>query len=109
MEQEMKFEQQMKKLQEIVEKLEKGDVDLDESIHLYEEGLKLSKGIRGQLDGFEKKIGELIAEHDLLSEDGMLIIESSSGTEVELSGLSRIREKTYKTTRFTFFERLENQ
>ncbi len=59
--------------------------------------------------GFEKKIGELIAEHDLLSEDGMLIIESSSGTEVELSGLSRIREKTYKTTRFTFFERLENQ
>ena len=59
MEREMKFEQQMKKLQDIVEKLEKGDVELDESIRLYEEGLKLSKALKEQLDGFEKKIAEL--------------------------------------------------
>ena len=52
MEREMKFEQQMKKLQDIVEKL-------DESIRLYEEGLKLSKALKEQLDGFEKKIAEL--------------------------------------------------
>ena len=48
-----------KKLQEIVEKLEKEDVDLDESIQLYEEGLKLSKALKEQLEGFEKKIAEL--------------------------------------------------
>ena len=59
--------------------------------------------------GFEKKIGELVAQYDLLGESGILIIESSSGTAVELSGLSKIKEKIYKTTRFTFFERLENQ
>lgn len=59
MEKEMKFEQQMKKLQEIVEKLEKEDVGLDESIQLYEEGLKLSKALKEQLEGFEKKIAEL--------------------------------------------------
>ena len=41
--QQMKFEDQMKKLQDIVDKLEKEDVDLDESIHLYEEGLQLAK------------------------------------------------------------------
>ena len=59
MEKEMKFEEQMKKLQEIVEKLEKEDVDLDESIQLYEEGLKLSKALKEQLEEFEKKIAEL--------------------------------------------------
>ncbi|MBQ2509888.1 MAG: exodeoxyribonuclease VII small subunit, partial [Erysipelotrichaceae bacterium] len=33
--------------------------ELDESIRLYEEGLKLSKALKEQLDGFEKKIAEL--------------------------------------------------
>ena len=55
----LKFEDQMKKLQDIVEKLEKNDVELDESIALYEEGLRLSKTLKEQLDQFEKKIEEL--------------------------------------------------
>ena len=59
MEKELSFEQQMKKLQDIVEKLEKNDVELDESIALYEEGLRLSKTLKEQLDQFEKKIEEL--------------------------------------------------
>jgi exodeoxyribonuclease VII small subunit len=59
MEKELSFEQQMKKLQDIVEKLEKNDVELDESIALYEEGLRLSKILKEQLDQFEKKIEEL--------------------------------------------------
>ncbi|MBO7697635.1 MAG: exodeoxyribonuclease VII small subunit [Erysipelotrichaceae bacterium] len=56
---ELSFEKQMLKLQEIVEKLEKGDVELDESIALYEEGLKLSKGLKKQLTDFENRINEL--------------------------------------------------
>ncbi|MBQ9425437.1 MAG: exodeoxyribonuclease VII small subunit [Erysipelotrichaceae bacterium] len=59
MEKELSFEQQMKKLQDIVEKLEKNDVELDESIALYEEGLRLSRILKEQLDQFEKKIEEL--------------------------------------------------
>ncbi len=59
MKRENSFEEQMKKLQEIVEKLERNDVDLDESITLYEKGLKLSKQLKDQLDSFEKKIDEL--------------------------------------------------
>jgi len=55
----MKFEEQMKKLQQIVDKMEQNDIDLDESIALYEEGLKLSKTLKKQLDKFEEKIGEL--------------------------------------------------
>ena len=59
MSKEIKFEEQMKKLQEIVEKLERNDVELDESIALYEEGLKLSKSLKDQLSGFESKIAAL--------------------------------------------------
>ena len=55
----LKFEDQMKKLQDIVDKLEKEDIDLDESIHLYEEGLQLAKDLKKQLSVFEERIAEL--------------------------------------------------
>ncbi len=58
------FEQQMKKLQEIVEKLEANDIGLDESIALYEEGLQLSESLKKQLSAFEEKIEELNRDHD---------------------------------------------
>ncbi len=54
-----KFEEQMKKLQQIVEKLEKNDVELDDSIALYEEGLKLSRELKKQLSAFEEKIAKI--------------------------------------------------
>ena len=53
------FEQEMKKLQKIVEKIESNEVSLDESISLYEDGLKLSKSLKKQLEAFEKKISEI--------------------------------------------------
>lgn len=49
----------MNKLRDIVDRLEKGDIGLDESIGLYEEGLKLSRSLKKQLDSFEEKIDEL--------------------------------------------------
>lgn len=53
------FEAQMKKLESIVEKMEKDEVGLEESISLYEEGLNLSKSLKQQLSKFEKQIKEL--------------------------------------------------
>lgn len=61
---ELTFEQQMKKLQDIVEKLESGDADLDTSIKLYEDGLKLSKELKKQLLVFEDKIEKLGQENE---------------------------------------------
>ena len=58
------FEKQMNRLEEIVDTIEKGEVSLDESIKLYEEGLKLSKGLKKQLKSFEDKINELSKEND---------------------------------------------
>ncbi|MBR0461372.1 MAG: exodeoxyribonuclease VII small subunit [Erysipelotrichaceae bacterium] len=54
-----KFEDRMNRLSEIVEKLDDENVDLDESIKLYEEGLKLSKELKEQLEGFKEKIDSI--------------------------------------------------
>lgn len=58
------FEQQMKRLQEIVEQLEKEDIDLDSSLNLYQEGLTLSKNLKAELNKFEDKINKIAEEQD---------------------------------------------
>ena len=57
--QEMTYESAMKKLEEIVEKLESGELSLDESIKLYEESAKLSAFCADALNKAEMKIKEL--------------------------------------------------
>ena len=56
------FEKQMTRMQEIVEILEKGEVSLDESIKLYEEGLNLSKSLKNQLKEYENLINKINKE-----------------------------------------------
>ena len=58
------FEKQMTRMQEIVEILEKGEVSLDESIKLYEEGLNLSKELKKQLNEYEKTIEKINEENE---------------------------------------------
>ncbi len=50
------FESSLKELESIVDKLEKGELSLEESLKLYEQGLKLVKFCSSQLDAAEKKI-----------------------------------------------------
>lgn len=50
------FEEALKKLESIVSKLEEGSVTLEESVNLYEEGLKLSKFCSEILDSAELRI-----------------------------------------------------
>jgi exodeoxyribonuclease VII small subunit len=50
------FEEALKKLESIVGKLEEGSVTLEESVNLYEEGLKLSKYCSEILDSAELRI-----------------------------------------------------
>ena len=61
---EMKFEDRMKRLEAIVDRLESGEADMDESIALYEEGLALSKALKKQLTEFEKKIEDINKENE---------------------------------------------
>ena len=59
-----KFEDSMNRLEEIVNILEKGDTDLDSSIKLFEEGLKLSEKLNLQLGEYEKKIECLVSDKE---------------------------------------------
>lgn len=58
------FEQSIKELEEIASKLEAGDVTLDESLELFEQGIKLSKSCQKMLDTAEKKVSVLMANED---------------------------------------------
>lgn len=58
----IKFEDRMNRLKEIVYNLESDSVEIDEAVKLYEEGLLLSKELQEQLKGFENKINDISKE-----------------------------------------------
>ncbi len=53
------FEQAQKELERIVERLERGDVDLDETLALWQRGEELYRLCRVRLDGAQGRIEEL--------------------------------------------------
>mgnify|MGYP001125928208 FL=1 len=64
MNKELNFEETMQELEKIVQELEKGDMNLDDSINKFEEGMKLSKSASDYLEKAEKKITVLINAKD---------------------------------------------
>lgn len=61
---ETKFEDALKKLEEIVEELEGGDITLDKSLAKYEEGVGLLVLCRKKLEQAKKKIEILVKTKD---------------------------------------------
>jgi len=55
------FEGSMTELENIVKQLEKGDVTLDESLKLFENGIKLAGKCREMLENAEKKVSVLVS------------------------------------------------
>ena len=53
------FEEAMSRIQDIVSKLEKGEVKLQEATTLFEEGLELLNFCEAQLSGFQEKVEAL--------------------------------------------------
>ena len=53
------FEDSIKRLEEIVEALERGDVPLDKALNLYEEGIQLSRECSQNLKAAELRIKTL--------------------------------------------------
>lgn len=60
----MDFEKKLNRLEEIVQKMEKGELSLDESLKLFEEGVKLSRDCHGQLTTAEAQVKKLISVDD---------------------------------------------
>ena len=74
---EIKFEKAMTRLEKIVEELERGDLDIDKSLEIFEEGIKMSRVCSKKLSEAEAKIekltkgkkGELVTELFPVSEN----------------------------------------
>jgi exodeoxyribonuclease VII small subunit len=56
------FEEAMKKLEEIVSKLEEGDVPLEQAINYFQDGMKLSKLCHDKLQSVEKQMDQILKE-----------------------------------------------
>ncbi len=57
---EVKFEEALKKLENIVEGLEGGNLSLDEAVKKYEEGMKLARICTKKLEEAERKVEVLV-------------------------------------------------
>lgn len=69
MENNLNFEETMKELEEVVQKLENGELNLDESIKEFEKGMKLSKDASKYLEDAEKKITILVNKDNEIKEE----------------------------------------
>lgn len=58
------FEESLKQLETIVAKLERGDLPLEESVRLFEEGVQLSTACKADLEAAEGKVQMLLKQKD---------------------------------------------
>ena len=61
-----KFEECLQRLDKIVQELEKGEIPLEKSLVLFEEGMQLSTACRKQLDEAEGKVEILLKQNGKL-------------------------------------------
>jgi len=60
------FEDVMERLQAVVERLEEGDLPLEQSLAMFEEGVRLSRAGAKRLDEAERRVEELLVAGDEL-------------------------------------------
>lgn len=70
------FEASLNKLEQIVQRLEGGDLPLEDSLKLFEDGVKLSRECRERLSNVERRIEVLLRESN-----GKITLETISAEE----------------------------
>lgn len=73
------FEKVVARLHEIVESLEKGDLPLERSLALFEEGVRLSRLGAARLDAAEQRVEQLLANGETRALDARTPPSPSSG------------------------------
>lgn len=73
----MDFEKKLNRLEEIVQNMEKGDLALEESLKLFEEGVKLSRECHQRLNEAESKVKLLVS----VGADGQPVTQDFSPEE----------------------------
>ncbi len=61
------FEESLAELDEIVSKMESGDLSLEESLSAFEKGIKLTSDCQTALQAAEQKVSQLLEKEDNLS------------------------------------------
>ncbi len=74
----LSFEAGMERLEQIVKELEEGDLPLERSLELFEEGMNLSEACRRQLEEAENKVELLVKKSD-----GKIVAEPFPSSEEE--------------------------
>ena len=70
------FEQSLERLEVIVEKLESGELALDESLKLFKEGVELSKYCSSKLSAVQQEVKKVVVDNK-----GTFTLESFTGEE----------------------------
>ena len=65
---EMSFEESFARLEEVVQRLEGGDMPLEEALALYERGVMLTRHCQDLLDKAELRVTQLVEEGEAVSE-----------------------------------------
>lgn len=65
---EVKFEEKLNNLEEIVKELEEGNVDLDDAINKYTEAMKIAKECSEKLDNATKAVNKILTENGELED-----------------------------------------
>ena len=60
----MSFEEALKTLEEIVQRLESGEVDLEESIEIYSRGTQLKRHCEAKLRTAQERVEKIVADAD---------------------------------------------
>ena len=63
-EKDIDFKAGIERLEEIVDSLESGEIDLEDALKAFEEGIKISRKLSEKLEKAEKQIHKLVEESD---------------------------------------------
>ena len=73
------FEEQLTALETVVERLEQGELTLDESVRLFEDGVRLSNACKKQLEDAEGRIQVLVEDGKGAVKVADLMVEEDPG------------------------------
>ncbi|MFZ0500683.1 MAG: exodeoxyribonuclease VII small subunit [Steroidobacteraceae bacterium] len=74
------FEQALAELESLVERLERGDLPLDEALKTFERGVELTRHCQGSLKAAQQRVEILLKRNGQVEPEGFTVAESQDGT-----------------------------
>ncbi|MEN6363451.1 MAG: exodeoxyribonuclease VII small subunit [Rectinema sp.] len=78
------FEKRLDRLESLAERIKEPDIPLEEALDVFEEGMKLSKGLKKDLDRMQAKVQRLLSEPEDEGEAVLEDLDQEDGEESEV-------------------------